>query len=216
MQEKGNMAYNKMFYWSDDDAAYITNVPALPGCMADGDTIEESLANADIMIGEWIRFAEELGREIPEEDSDTIESTNPTSLDVAAYILGRMGAIDTWMLQKLVYYCQAWCLGIYKTEFIDDTFKDYANGPVNKRLFDTHRGRRIVRREDYQLAHFFSESEKRHMDHVIETYGNEDGDTLRQYTHAERPWKETRGALNEGESDNRDIANALMIEYYHN
>ncbi len=54
------------------------------------------------------------------------------------------------------------------------------------------------------------------MDHVIETYGNEDGDTLRQYTHAERPWKETRGALNEGESDNRDIANALMIEYYHN
>lgn len=216
MQEKGNMAYNKMFYWSDDDAAYITNVPALPGCMADGDTIEESLANADIMIGEWIRFAEELGREIPEEDSDTIESTNPTSLDVAAYILGSMGAIDTWMLQKLVYYCQAWCLGIYKTEFIDDTFKDYANGPVNKRLFDTHRGRRIVRREDYQLAHSFSESEKRHMDHVIETYGNEDGDTLRQYTHAERPWKETRGALNEGESDNRDIANALMIEYYHN
>lgn len=216
MQEKGNMAYNKMFYWSDDDAAYITNVPALPGCMADGDTIEESLANADIMIGEWIRFAEELGREIPEEDSDTMESTNPTSLDVAAYILGSMGAIDTWMLQKLVYYCQAWCLGIYKTEFIDDTFMDYANGPVNKRLFDTHRGRRIVRREDYQLAHSFSESEKRHMDHVIETYGNEDGDTLRQYTHAERPWKETRGALNEGESDNRDIANALMIEYYHN
>lgn len=216
MQEKGNMAYNKMFYWSDDDAAYITNVPALPGCMADGDTIEESLANADIMIGEWIRFAEELGREIPEEDSDTMESTNPTSLDVAAYILGSMGAIDTWMLQKLVYYCQAWCLGIYKTEFIDDTFMDYANGPVNKRLFDTHRGRRIVRREDYQWAHSFSESEKRHMDHVIETYGNEDGDTLRQYTHAERPWKETRGALNEGESDNRDIANALMIEYYHN
>ena len=77
------MAYNKMFYWSEDDAAYITNVPALPGCMADGDTIEESLANADIMIGEWISFAEELGREIPEEDSDTIESTNPTSLDVA-------------------------------------------------------------------------------------------------------------------------------------
>ena len=210
------MAYNKMFYWSEDDAAYITNVPALPGCMADGDTIEESLANADIMIGEWISFAEELGREIPEEDSDTIESTNHTSLDVAAYILGRMGAIDTWMLQKLVYYCQAWCLGIYKTEFIDDTFKDYANGPVNKRLFDTHRGRRIVRKEDYQLVHSFSESEKRHMDHVIETYGNEDGDTLRQYTHAERPWKETRGVLNEGESDNRDIANALMMEYYHN
>lgn len=210
------MAYNKMFYWSDDDAAYITNVPALPGCMADGDTIEESLANADIMIEEWISFARELGREIPKEDSDVMESTNPTSLDVASYILGRMGAIDTWMLQKLVYYCQAWCLGIYKTEFINDTFKDYANGPVNKRLFDTHKGRRIVRKEDYCLSHSFSESEKRHMDHVIETYGSEDGDTLRQYTHQERPWRETRGTLNDGESDNKDIANSLMIEYYHN
>lgn len=210
------MAYNKMFYWSDDDAAYITNVPALPGCMADGDTIEESLANADIMIEEWISFARELGREIPKEDSDVMESTNPTSLDVTSYILGRMGAIDTWMLQKLVYYCQAWCLGIYKTEFINDTFKDYANGPVNKRLFDTHKGRRIVRKEDYCLSHSFSESEKRHMDHVIETYGNEDGDTLRQYTRQERPWRETRGTLNDGESDNKDIANSLMIEYYHN
>ncbi|GFI31421.1 hypothetical protein IMSAGC013_02816 [Lachnospiraceae bacterium] len=210
------MAYNKMFYWSDDDEAYITNVPALPGCMADGVTIEESLANADSMIEEWISFAKELGREIPREDSDMMESTNPTSLDVASYILNQMGAVDTWMLQKLVYYCQAWCLGIYKTEFINDTFKDYVNGPVNKRLFDTHKGRRIVRREDYQLTHSFSESEKRHMEHVMDTYGEEDGDTLRQYTHQERPWREAKGTLKDGESDNKDISNALMMEYYHN
>ena len=32
------MAYNKLFYWSQDDNAFITNIPALPGCMADGDT----------------------------------------------------------------------------------------------------------------------------------------------------------------------------------
>lgn len=154
------MAYNKMFYWSNDDEAYITNVPALPGCMADGETIEESLKNADTMIDEWISLAKELGREIPAEDSDKIESTDPTSVEVASYILDKLNAIDTWTLQKLVYYCQAWCLGIYKTPFIKDSFKDYANGPVNKRLFDTHRGRRIVRKDDYQLVHSFSETEK--------------------------------------------------------
>ncbi len=54
------------------------------------------------------------------------------------------------------------------------------------------------------------------MDHVICTYGNEDGDTLRAYTHMEKPWKETRGNLKEGESDNKDIPNSLMMEYYHN
>ena len=106
------MAYNKMFYWGKDDNAYITNIPALPGCMADGETIEESLKNADIMIAEWIDFAKELGRDIPEEDYTTIESTNPSSIDVASYVLDILEAIDTWMLQKLVYYCQAWCLGI--------------------------------------------------------------------------------------------------------
>ncbi|MDE6917370.1 MAG: DUF4065 domain-containing protein [Lachnospiraceae bacterium] len=210
------MAYNKMFYWSKDDEAFITNVPALPGCMADGATIEESLRNADIMIDEWITLARELGREVPAEDLSEIESTNPTSIDVASYILDRLNAIDTWTLQKLVYYCQAWSLGIYRTAFIKDTFKDYANGPVNKRLFDTHRGRRIVKKEDYEMTHSFSESEKRHMDNVIDTYGNEDGDTLRQYTHEERPWKETRGTLSDGESDNKDIAESLMMEYYHN
>lgn len=210
------MAYNKMFYWSNDDEAYITNVPALPGCMADGETIEESLANADIMIDEWICLAKELGREIPAEDFEQMESTNPTSVEVASYILDRLNAIDTWTLQKLVYYCQAWCLGIYKTKFINDTFKDYANGPVNKRLFDTHRGKRIVRGDDYQLTHSFSDSEKRHMENVIATYGNEDGDTLRRYTHSEKPWRETRGALHDGESDNKDIADELMMEYYHN
>lgn len=210
------MMYNKMFYWSDDDEAYITNVPALPGCMADGGTIEESLKNADNMIDEWISLAKELDREIPPEDAASMESTSPRSVDVAAYILDRMNAIDTWMLQKLVYYCQAWCLGIYRTRFINDTFKDYANGPVNKSLFDTHRGKRIVRKDDYPLTHSFSKSEIRHMENVIETYGSEDGDTLRRYTHNEKPWRETRGALNDGESDNKDIADTLMMEYYHN
>lgn len=210
------MAYNKMFYWSEDDNAYITNVPALPGCMADGSTIEESIKNADIMISEWIDLAHDLGREIPEDDSSEIQSTSPTSIDVASYIMLSLNAIDTWMLQKLVYYCQAWCLGIYGVRFIDDVFKDYANGPVNKKLFDTHKSRRIVTKKDYPLLHSFSESEKKFMDNVILTYGNENGDTLSRYTHNEVPWKVTRGNLADGEYDNKDISDSLMKEYYHN
>ncbi len=210
------MAYSKMFHWSKDDNAYITKVPSLPGCMADGETIEESLKNADKMIEEWIWYANEIGREIPPEDFESIESTNPNSIDVASYVLSQLGAIDTWMLQKLVYYCQAWCLGIYNRVFINDSFKDYANGPVNKRLFDTHKSKRIVRSSNYPVDHKFSESEIRHMDNVINAYRYEDGDTLREYTHFERPWRETRGDLKEGERDDKNIPDALMMEYYHN
>lgn len=210
------MAYNKMFYWSEDDKAYITNVPSLPGCMADGATIDESLKNADKMIEEWIDFAKGLNRRIPEEDPAEIVSSDPSSLDVAAYILDKLVAIDIWMLQRMVFYCQAWCLGIYKQRFINDTFKDFADGPLNKKLFDTHRNRRIVKNSDYPIRHVFTPSEMRHMDDVIGTYGDEDGDTLRQYTHHELPWKETRGDLSEGARDSKDIPDALIAAYYHN
>jgi len=58
--------YEVIIYWSEDDSAYVAEVPELPGCMADGATYQEALTNAEIIIGEWIETAKELGRPIPE------------------------------------------------------------------------------------------------------------------------------------------------------
>lgn len=58
--------YEVILYWSDDDAAYIAEVPELPGCMADGATRTEALLAAERVIGEWIDTAQKLGRDIPE------------------------------------------------------------------------------------------------------------------------------------------------------
>ena len=58
--------YEVIIYWSDEDGAFIAEVPELAGCMADGATYQESLANAEITIQEWIETAKELGRPIPE------------------------------------------------------------------------------------------------------------------------------------------------------
>jgi predicted RNase H-like HicB family nuclease len=58
--------YTIILYWSDDDEAFIAEVPELPGCMADGATYQEALANAEIIIAEWIETARELGRPIPQ------------------------------------------------------------------------------------------------------------------------------------------------------
>ncbi len=52
-------------YWSDEDKAYIAEVPELPGCIADGATYEEAIKNAQVVISEWIETAQELKREIP-------------------------------------------------------------------------------------------------------------------------------------------------------
>jgi predicted RNase H-like HicB family nuclease len=58
--------YEIILYWSAEDDAFIAEVPELPGCAADGPTRQEALANVEIIIGEWIETAREMGRAIPE------------------------------------------------------------------------------------------------------------------------------------------------------
>ncbi len=58
--------YEIIIYWSDDDQAFIAEVPELPGCMADGTTYKDALTNVEVIIREWIETARELGRPIPE------------------------------------------------------------------------------------------------------------------------------------------------------
>ena len=64
MREK--YKYEMVIYWSAEDDAYVVEVPELAGCMADGKTYGEAVANAEAIIEEWIETARELGREIPE------------------------------------------------------------------------------------------------------------------------------------------------------
>ena len=58
--------YEIIIYRSEEDRAFIAEVPELAGCMADGATYREALANAEIIIEEWIETARDLGRQIPE------------------------------------------------------------------------------------------------------------------------------------------------------
>ncbi len=58
--------YEIIIYWSEDDQAFIAEVPELPGCMADGQSYREALSNAEVVIKEWIETAKELGRPIPQ------------------------------------------------------------------------------------------------------------------------------------------------------
>jgi predicted RNase H-like HicB family nuclease len=37
----------------------------LPGCISDGETTQEALANIEIIINEWLETTREEGREIP-------------------------------------------------------------------------------------------------------------------------------------------------------
>ena len=60
------MKYEVIIYWSNEDNAFIAEVPELAGCASDGATYQEALKNVEIIIQEWIETAKELGRPIPE------------------------------------------------------------------------------------------------------------------------------------------------------
>ena len=61
-----NYRYEIIMYWSEEDQAFVAEVPELPGCTADGATYQEALANVQVIITEWIDTANELGRAIPQ------------------------------------------------------------------------------------------------------------------------------------------------------
>lgn len=60
MRDKILIKYKLIVYWSNEDQAFIVEVPELPGCMADGKSYQEAVANAEIIIQEWLETAREL------------------------------------------------------------------------------------------------------------------------------------------------------------
>ena len=57
--------YEVIIFWSDEDEAFVADVPELPGCMAHGPSHEEALRNAQEAMALWLESASELGRAIP-------------------------------------------------------------------------------------------------------------------------------------------------------
>jgi len=60
------MKYEVIIYWSQEDQAFIAEVPELPGCAADGESYQEALQNVEVLMQEWIETAQQLGRIVPQ------------------------------------------------------------------------------------------------------------------------------------------------------
>jgi len=58
--------YEVIIYWSEEDGAFVAEVPELPGCAAHGPTQESALAATQEAIQLWLETAKEFGDPIPE------------------------------------------------------------------------------------------------------------------------------------------------------
>lgn len=59
------MRYRVYLQWSDEDKAWLAEVPDLSGCLADGETPELALKAAHEAEALWLEVAEAEGRPIP-------------------------------------------------------------------------------------------------------------------------------------------------------
>jgi uncharacterized phage-associated protein len=134
--------------------------------------------------------------------------------DVARYILRERGAMDTWKLQKLVYYSQAWHLVWDEEPLFEERIEAWANGPVVPALYREHRGRFTVASWPRGRITNLTQSQRESIDVVLTHYGRRTGFSLRELTHSERPWKDARTGIPPGASSERQITIDAMASYY--
>jgi uncharacterized phage-associated protein len=134
--------------------------------------------------------------------------------DVAAEILARTGPLDTFKLQKLIYYCQAWHLVWEDGPLFGEPIEAWAGGPVVRELYERHRGRYSVSEWPWGDSEKLTDAERSTIEAVVDGYGKLSGRQLSQLTHRERPWRVARGDLTPGERGHHVIDLDELRDYY--
>lgn len=60
---------------SDEEGGYVATIPRLPGCITEGDTVDEALAYLRDALEGWMQVAIDKGLEIPEPDGQRAYET---------------------------------------------------------------------------------------------------------------------------------------------
>jgi uncharacterized phage-associated protein len=145
-----------------------------------------------------------------------------TAIDVAEYILEKVGTMTAMKLQKMVYYAQAWHLAWTEKPLFADKIQAWRNGPVVPSLYEIHKGcfkldpGYFVSKIKPKSLNSLSKDQKDIVDKIINFYGTKDPHWLSQLTHMEDPWKNARAksVSSDQERSSEEITPQSMFEYY--
>lgn len=137
-----------------------------------------------------------------------------TVFDVAAYILKHAGQMPHMKLQKLVYYSQAWSLVWDEKPLFRARIEAWANGPVVPQLYRQYRGEYLISACPDGDWKKLNATERETVDAVLDHYGDKPSQWLSALTHRERPWKDARAGIPDGEPSQNVITHAAMADYY--
>ena len=145
--------------------------------------------------------------------------------DVTDYVITRAKleeapvSLTHLKLQKILYYIQAWSLGINEKALFNESFQAWVHGPVCREVYDRFSTKTMyseielsdrVKEGGFDL----SSDQTNFIEYILENYLRFSGAELEDMTHKEQPWIEARSGLSQFARSENSISVDSMKEYY--
>ncbi|MFG3349486.1 Panacea domain-containing protein [Streptomyces sp. NPDC048018] len=137
--------------------------------------------------------------------------------DVAAYILLKAAPMSAMKLQKLCYFAYGYHLAWEDRQLFPERFEAWANGPVVYELYDHHRGKFQIHKNDIpgDPARLDS-NERESIDVVLENFLPYGAHELSAMTHAAGPWVHARerAGVADLERSNHELWDSDIADFF--
>lgn len=145
---------------------------------------------------------------------------------IADYVILRLNSDEkvnliNLKLQKLLYYLQAWSLGINQEPFLKCSFEAWVHGPVSRELYNRFKSSHSlysfitvsdVVNENPETS--IAQDDIEFINYILDNYAGYSGAELESMTHKEKPWLEAREGCTPMQSCDKTISEETMRVYY--
>lgn len=145
---------------------------------------------------------------------------------VADYVIMSLNGDESFSLinlklQKLMYYIQAWSLGINKVAMMNARFEAWVHGPVCRQLYDRFKSTKslysVITKGDIlnkNAADEIASEDREFINYILENFARYSGTQLETMTHSELPWIEARRGIGPMEHCENQISDDTMRAFY--
>lgn len=135
---------------------------------------------------------------------------------VTEYLIKECEDVTPLALQKLLYYIQGFGYSFLGRFIFKEDCEAWVHGPVYRDIYIKYKEYRYdpikSHNEEKKLQLDFSE--KIIIDNIIKSFGYYSGKILERFTHEEKPWRETRANIPNGQSSEEIVKKDLIKEYF--
>lgn len=146
------------------------------------------------------------------------------SIVLSNYILKHYGPMSHLKLQKLLFYCDAYCLAYFGKELITDQFEAWVHGPVSRKVFNELKGQAVLYTDvaysetlgmdvDAEFGKLTTDQQEL-ITAVLTQLSAWTGLELERATHSERPWQLARVGYDDAQSCHEVISKQEMMQFY--